>query len=345
MERTNPVFYAHDARFEAHRAQGPHPERPERLRAIHAGLLAPLTRAGAAALAPREAQTEELLRAHSPEHLTQLERALRRGSGYLDGDTFFSEGTREAAWLAAGAAADLGRTLAQHARASGVLLARPPGHHATRTRAMGFCLLNNVAIAAAAALAQGLARVVIVDWDVHHGNGTQAIFEEDPRVLMISLHQWPLYPGTGRSEEIGSGAGRGFTANVPLPAGSGSREYAAAMSQLVAPLIAQFAPELVLISAGYDAHEDDPLGGMQLRDADYGALTSELLAIGRGAGCERVGLVLEGGYDLGALERAGEATAKALLGTRYAFEEGAPARSAQQAIDATRRALGTRWML
>lgn len=340
------LFYVEDARFAEHYAPGgPHPECPARLEAVRAGLVAPLKESGATALTAREARDEELLRAHAPEHIETLERALRAGEGYLDADTFFSEGSRTAAWLAAGAAADLATTLCQQPNAAGVLAARPPGHHATATRAMGFCLLNNVAVAAHAALAQGLSRVAVVDWDVHHGNGTQAIFERDPRVLVISMHQWPLYPGTGASREIGQDAGRGTTANLPLPPGSGGPEYAAAMRRVVVPLLTQFAPELVLVSAGYDAHRDDPLGGMRLTDEDYGALTHAVWQASCQAGCTRLGLFLEGGYDLGALERAGYATAQALLGKPHALDEGRPNPAALRSIDETRAALASHFQL
>jgi acetoin utilization deacetylase AcuC-like enzyme len=337
------LLYVDDRRFDAHRAPSVHPEAPARLAAIRSGLIAPLRDAGAEQLEARAARPEELLRIHSAEHLAQLERALQEGEGYLDADTFFSAGTREAAWYAAGAACTLGERLAHSAEAAGVLALRPPGHHATRTRAMGFCLVNNVAAAAAAALASGLARVAIVDWDVHHGNGTQAIFEADPRVLMISLHQWPLYPGSGRSEEIGAGPGLGYSVNLPLPPGCGSREYRAALEQVVAPVLRQYRPELVLISAGFDAHADDPLGGMSLRDQDFGALTAALWRESRDLGCRRLGLVLEGGYDLGALERSGDAVARALLGEEFELDASPPGVRAQQAIDATRRALTPHW--
>jgi len=339
------LLYVDDHRFDDHLAPGPHPECPERLTAIRAGLVEPLRLAGAARMMAREPTKAELLRVHAEEHLDALERGLSRGEGNLDADTFFSRGSRECTWLAAGAAAELGTQLAQTDELAGVLALRPPGHHATRTRAMGFCLVNNVAVAAAAALDAGLSRVAIVDWDVHHGNGTQAIFEADPRVLMVSLHQWPLYPGSGRSEEIGVGEGKGFTVNLPLPAGSGGREYRAAMSQVVLPILAQQRPELILVSAGFDAHVDDPLGGMALRDQDFGALTSLLWDHGRALGCKRLGLVLEGGYDLGALERAGNAVAEALLGARSELDPSAPSVRAQQAIDTTRHALSSHWEL
>jgi acetoin utilization deacetylase AcuC-like enzyme len=333
------LFCIDDPRFDGHLSPAGHPECPERLSAVRKGLVAPLLAGGASLITPREATYEELLRAHTEQHVQSLEYALALEQGYLDADTFFSRGSRTAAWLAAGGAAELGARLAGSAEPlAGVLTARPPGHHATDARAMGFCLINNVAVAATSALASGLSRVVILDWDVHHGNGTQAIFEADPRVMFFSLHQWPQYPGTGKAEELGTGDARGNTINVPLPTGSGPTEYAAAFRSIVLPRLRGFAPELVLVSCGFDAHADDPLGGMALRDEDYGAMTNVVWQAANDVGCSRLGIVLEGGYDLGALERSGMSVAQALLGTATDLLEGPVTGSAQRAIDATRRA-------
>lgn len=333
------LFCIDDPRFDGHLSPSGHPECPERLSAVRKGLVTPLLAGGAQLLRPREATYEEILRVHTEQHLQSLEYALALEQGYLDADTFFSRGSRTAAWLAAGGAAELGMRLAGSAQPmAGVLTARPPGHHATDARAMGFCLINNVAVAAASALASGLSRVAILDWDVHHGNGTQAIFEADPRVLFFSLHQWPQYPGTGRSDELGSGDARGNTVNVPLPSGSGPAEYAETFRSIVLPRLRAFAPELVLVSCGFDAHGDDPIGGMALRDEDYGAFTSAVWQAAGAVGCHRLGLVLEGGYDLGALERSGASVARALLGQESQLVEAAVMATAQRAIDATRRA-------
>jgi acetoin utilization deacetylase AcuC-like enzyme len=339
MPRPRQLFYVDEPHFDRHVAQGHHPECPERLSALRRGLIAPLRAAQATRIAARMAKTEELTPAHDAAHIEQLERALARGAGQLDPDTYFSAGTRAAAWLAAGAAVQLAEELWAAESAAGVLLGRPPGHHATRSRAMGFCLLNNVAIAAYRALALGAQRVAIVDWDVHHGNGTQDIFADDPRVLFVSLHQWPLYPGTGQSSEIGTGAGRGTTINLPLPAGARVGDYAAAFEQVVLPALAQFAPELILVSSGFDAHEEDTLANMALRDEDFGAMTTSLWELAERLGAARLGLVLEGGYALGALERAGDHVARALLGASSALPPGAPSPDARRAIDATRTAL------
>jgi acetoin utilization deacetylase AcuC-like enzyme len=339
------LFCVDDPRFDRHRAEGSHPERPERLSAIRRGLVTTLREGGAELVTPREASDEELLRVHSDEHVASLESAFAQGAGYLDPDTFFSEGSRAATRLAAGGGAQLGARLMESARIMGVLAGRPPGHHATRTRAMGFCLLNNVAVAAAEALERGAKRVAIVDWDVHHGNGTEAIFEADPRVLFISLHQWPLYPGTGKSRDIGSGAGTGTTINLPLPSASTGADYAQAMRQVVLPALAQFAPDALLVSSGFDAHHNDPLAGMSLQDEDFGAFTSAMWQLAEQLGKARLGIVLEGGYDLGALERASRAVGDALLGKRFELDPGKATPAAQRVIDDTRKALSGHFQL
>jgi acetoin utilization deacetylase AcuC-like enzyme len=340
MSAKSPVLFClDDARFDAHKDRGPHPEQPARLAAVRRGLVETLSAGGAELVAPREADEAELLRVHTPEHLALLDRMFAEGQGHIDGDTFFGPGSRTAAWLAAGAGAQLGERLMREEAAIGVLTARPPGHHATKSRAMGFCLLNNVAVAAAAALARGAERVAILDWDVHHGNGTQAIFEDDPRVLFISLHQWPLYPGTGRSDEIGAGAGQGSTVNLALPGGSQGKDYGAAFRHVVLPALQQFDADVLLVSSGFDAHRDDPLAGMGLSDDDFGAFTRAAWQLTERLGKPRLGVVLEGGYDLAALERASRAVGEALLGKHYALDEGVIGAHAERAIDATRRAL------
>jgi acetoin utilization deacetylase AcuC-like enzyme len=339
------LFVLDDARFDAHAARVPHPEQPARLAAIRRGLVAPLLKGGATPLTPRLAREDELTRAHAPEYVSALGRALDRGHGQLDEDTFYSEGTHTAAWLAAGGAAQLAEQLMASESAAAVLAARPPGHHATGAQAMGFCLLNNVAVAAHAALAAGAERVAILDWDVHHGNGTQAIFESEPRVLFASLHQWPLYPGSGRSDEVGRDEARGTTLNLPLPPGSSSRDYAVAFARVVLPVFEQFRPDLLLVSCGFDAHRQDPLGGMQLGHDDYGAMTELVWKLSEQLGRARLGIVLEGGYDLDALEQAGHSVAQALLGTHFELEHGAVQASTERAVDGTRRALDPFWSL
>jgi acetoin utilization deacetylase AcuC-like enzyme len=227
----------------------------------------------------------------------------------------------------------------------GIALLRPPGHHAEPGRPMGFCLLNNIAVAAHAARAAGARRVAIVDFDVHHGNGTQAAFYDDPDVLFVSLHQYPLYPGTGAPREVGAGAGRGRTVNLALPPEQGPETYGAAFRQVVVPVLDAFGADVVLVSAGFDAHARDPLAQMELDSAGFAALTSALVAHAERAGHGRVGLLLEGGYDLVALEQSVAAVTRALRGERTELPTGKVPSSASDAIAATRAALSPFWTL
>jgi acetoin utilization deacetylase AcuC-like enzyme len=332
-----------DPSFERHRAPRKHPECPERLAAARGGLFAAIPAAARAPIAVREASDEEIARVHPAEHVRELERVLRgaearRSYDAIDADTYVGPGTRQAAWRAAGGAAELGRALVAGTKRAFALV-RPPGHHAEPARAMGFCMLNNVAIAAASARAAGARRVAIVDWDVHHGNGTQEAFERDPDVLFVSLHQWPLYPGTGAPGEVGIGKGAGTNANVALPPGSGPEEYGDAFRRLVLPLVRGFAPDVVLVSAGYDAHASDPLASMRLDAPSYGAMATSLCDLAEELGHGRVGFFLEGGYDLGALEESVAATARAAMGERVLLADGSASPTARAAIDTTLRAL------
>ncbi|HEX2879328.1 MAG TPA: histone deacetylase [Polyangiaceae bacterium] len=300
---TVPLAVLRSPLFREHYAQHSHPECPERLIAAEAGLNAALAthpELCVVEVTPRAATREELLRAHSSELLSELD-AIRGRTGHLDGDTFFSAGSLEAAEHAAGGALALVDTLLDGRAQLGLGLVRPPGHHATREQAMGFCLLNNVALAAAHALARGKSRVLIFDWDVHHGNGTQDIFYGDPRVLFCSTHQFPWYPGTGRHSEVGEGKGRGFTVNVPLSAGATDAVELTVVDTVLLPLLRQYQPELILVSAGYDAHRNDPLGGLRFGEQGYGALSQRLSAVAHELGVP-IALLLEGGYDLSALQ-------------------------------------------
>lgn len=284
-----------DPLFCEHLAPAGHPERPERLHAARAAIAHSDLSMRRLDLATRPASIDELARIHAPSYLEALGQ-LAGQAGYLDEDTFYSEASVSAAWAAAGAALVMTGALLERRAEFGLALVRPPGHHARPTGAMGFCLLNNVAVAAAQARAAGLSRVAIVDFDVHHGNGTQEAFYRDPSVLYVSLHQSPLYPGTGAAEECGAGDGRGYTVNVPLSAGAGDAAYGAAIERIVAPVLESYQPELLLFSAGFDAHTRDPLAQMQLSDAGFQSVVRRTLgAIRPDVG---VGLVLEGGYDL-----------------------------------------------
>jgi acetoin utilization deacetylase AcuC-like enzyme len=288
-----------DPRFARHVPLGHHPERPERLTAARAAVAA--VDAGFLRVAPRAASHEELARVHEPIFLERLTR-LRGQEGHLDADTYVSPESVDIAWLAAGSLVAMVDALIDGPVSKGVALIRPPGHHARPSQAMGFCLLNNVAVAAAHARARGLQRVAVVDWDVHHGNGTQEIFWRDQGVLYLSTHQFPFYPGTGAVDERGEGDGEGYTVNVPLAAGGGDAVYRGAFERVVLPVLEQYAPELVLVSAGFDAAARDPLAQMQLSDQAFGWMAGELARLADKSAGGRMALVLEGGYDLVALQ-------------------------------------------
>ncbi len=305
-----------DGVFERHDTGPGHPERRARIRAVRDGLLATELVKRCLRVEPCRADDEQLLRVHPLEHIQRIERAVEAGAGCVDStDTTISRHSAEVARLAAGSVATLAVQVAQGIVDSGFAAVRPPGHHAERDLAMGFCLYNNVAIAVEHLRATGgVRRVLICDWDVHHGNGTQHLFEEDPDVFFFSLHQWPLYPGTGARDEVGRGAGHGSTLNHPLAPGSGDVEFLAALKDDLVPAGDRFRPEIVFISAGFDAHRDDPLGGLLVSTEAYGQATRVVLeAASRWCG-GRVVSVLEGGYDLPALAGSAAAHVAALLG-------------------------------
>lgn len=260
------------------------------------------------------ASDEQLLRVHSRRHLSTVALAAERNA-HLDADTYVGSDSEQAARLAAGGLCNVVGAVLSGQAANGFALVRPPGHHATPDRGMGFCLYNNVAIAARAAQAEhGIERVLIVDFDVHHGNGTQDAFYEDGSVLFFSTHQYPYYPGTGHWRDTGRGAGAGATANVPFPAGVGDAGYAAAFDLVLAPLARRFRPQLILVSAGYDAHWNDPLASMQLSIAGYASLVDRLLALARELCQGRIVFTLEGGYHLEVLAHAVLTTLRQLDG-------------------------------
>ena len=290
-------------RFDEHTTPPGHPERPERARAMYA-VAERWMRKGGDVRPPRPAARDELARVHTPDYLDLVE-SVRGTPSQLDPDTYTSPESVEIAALAAGAAIDAAR-LAREGTPSFAFV-RPPGHHAEPDKAMGFCLYNNIAVAAADLLASGSSKVAIVDIDVHHGNGTQWAFYDDPRVLFISSHQFPFYPGTGAADETGSGAGKGYTINIPLAAGAGDAEYDQAYGEIVLPALRTFQPEVLLISAGFDTWIHDPLAGMRVTADGFAHIFDHLRAAAEATCGSRVMLVTEGGYDLDGLTAGLEA--------------------------------------
>jgi acetoin utilization deacetylase AcuC-like enzyme len=312
MGKTGLVY--HPAYLEHDMGAG-HPESPHRLRSIMQQLEQSGTSARLVQVAPRKAEDEWITQVHSSSYVASLNRhAPTSGRVSLDPDTLMSPGSLNAAYLAAGGALAAVDAIMANQVQHVFCAVRPPGHHAEAGRAMGFCLFNNVAIAARYVQKKyGLSRVLIVDWDVHHGNGTQHSFEDDPSVLFFSTHQYPHYPGTGRATERGKGAGEGFTINVPMQAGEGDEEYHAIFLKSLVPAADDFKPEFVIISAGFDAHKDDPLASMGLTEAGYADLTEIVAGIAKRHAKGRILSSLEGGYNLRALAASVEAHIKALL--------------------------------
>ena len=298
------------ARFAEHQTPPGHPDCPERAEVMDA-VAARWRKRGGEVAAPRAATHEQLARVHDADYLRRVSETFGRAV-VLDPDTYTSPESHDIALLAAGAAVDAVERVLGGSHQTAFALVRPPGHHAERNRSMGFCLFNNVAVAAKHARTLGAERVAIVDFDVHHGNGTQHAFDADPDVLYVSTHQSPYYPGTGGSDEIGVGAGKGFTVNLPLEAGAVDDDYRLVFTDIIVPVLRQFGPALLLVSAGFDAHERDPLGSMRLTAASFGAMTSELRRVAEDCCGGRMAFVSEGGYDLPALAASLDASVEIL---------------------------------
>ena len=300
MTRTVGFFYSD--RFLDHAPPRGHPERPDRLRAITGHLRTTDVWKRLVVRAPSPATPAQVRTVHAASHLDFVRSVCESGGGFLDeGDTHAVAQSYDVALLAAGAGILAVDAVLKRKLDAAFCAVRPPGHHAERDRPMGFCLFNNVAIAARHALAvHGIERVAILDWDVHHGNGTQHLFEDDPSVLYMSLHRYPFYPGTGARTERGKWKGEGYTLNIPLPAGTGEVRYLEAFANEIVPALESFAPGLLIISAGFDAHRDDPLGGMNLTEESFAQFTRMVRDIAP------IVSMLEGGYDLEALGRCVE---------------------------------------
>jgi acetoin utilization deacetylase AcuC-like enzyme len=340
-----PLTLISSQRFAEHQTPPGHPERPERAQVMDA--VASRWRAGGGeVVAPREATHEQLARVHDGPYIQRISE-LRDRAMALDPDTYTSPETYEISLLAAGAAIDAAERTMSASHSCTLALVRPPGHHAEHAHAMGFCLFNNVAVAAAHARQRlGAKRVAIVDYDVHHGNGTQHMFERDASVLYVSTHQYPYYPGTGAVEEIGSGPGEGFTVNLPMASGSTDVDYEHVFDRVALPILRQYSPDLILVSAGFDAHERDPLATMRATETGFAAMTMGLRRVADECCHGRLALVTEGGYDLRALDASLEAVVQTLAGPAHepkwpAAE--APSSRGRAAADAAVQALRRYW--
>ncbi|HEX9788741.1 MAG TPA: histone deacetylase [Candidatus Binatia bacterium] len=317
MERTAVVV---DQEYLKHFPGDTHPERPERVQVL-LDLAARLDPPKFALLPPRPATRAEVEQTHGADHVRLVESTSTVNRYALDGDTVTCRDSFAVALLAVGGFLNLLDSIAAGESANGIALVRPPGHHALRNRAMGFCLFNTMAIGAEyLKRTRNVKKIMIVDWDVHHGNGTQDAFYDDPSVLFISTHQFPYYPGTGAVTEVGAGAGAGYTINVPLPAGCGDREYLQVFHDVVVPAAEKFRPEWLLVSAGFDPHRRDPLGGMEVTEQGFAMMARVLIAQAKKFADGRIAFLLEGGYDLAALRHS----VAAVLAELQAPEASAP---------------------
>lgn len=300
-----------DPRFREHDPGRGHPERPERIQVLEE-MLADWTGPRLDRIEPRLAEAGEIQTAHSASLFDRVRETDGVDHSRIDADTATSARSYEVALLAAGGFLQTVDAVIDGVAKNAFAFVRPPGHHATGSQSMGFCLFNNVAVAAKHLRARGYERVAIVDFDLHHGNGTEAIFYDDPSVLYASLHQYPYYPGTGAAEDLGTGAGRGYTVNIPFSAGVGDAGYLLAFDEILCPVLQQFQPEFLLISAGFDCHARDPLGGMQVTEAGVAGMADRLLRVADEICDGRLAAVLEGGYDLNAIRSSAQTMLEAM---------------------------------
>jgi acetoin utilization deacetylase AcuC-like enzyme len=318
MDVTRRISVIEDPRFRNHIAPDGHPEAPERLLAVGKTLSEWEQRLPNALerRAPRPASDEEILRVHTADHLRRIQDAVKHAPARLDADTFVSSESFEVARLAAGSCVGLAIEIAKGDALCGFAALRPPGHHAEADHAMGFCLFNGVAIAARALQQElGIEKVLILDWDVHHGNGSQHSFAEDPSILYVSTHQFPFYPGTGAADEAGLGVGYGATVNIPMPAGCGDPEYIGVLQQLFTPIALEFDPDFILVSCGFDAHRSDPLGSMEISEAGFRGMTQIVREVAETACNGRIAYILEGGYSAQGLAEGTAAVLSGMLET------------------------------
>jgi len=308
-----------DERYQHHQTTPGHPECPERL-GVLLELMSNYERDGLIKIEPRWATQQELTWNHHPDHVQGLAATAGQDQFAFDLETTTSAQSYEVACLAVGGLLNLLDAIMTGKANNGFAFVRPPGHHAEYNQAMGFCLFNNVAIGAHHLRTKhNLERVLILDWDVHHGNGTEHSFYDDPNVMYMSLHQWPHYPGTGAAEDVGRGEGAGFNVNIPLPAQCGDGDYIAMFEEILDPIARQFDPQFILISAGFDAHADDPLAGMHVSETGFAAMTRILMNIAKDHSENRCAVLLEGGYHLNALQNSAKSVLDELSGVKLDY--------------------------
>lgn len=331
-------------KFKEHQTGEGHPDSPARIGAVERALKAPSLSGILHSLQPRPALREEVLLVHTDRLYDEILATRRQERTYLDDDTVTSPESADVALLAAGSVLVAVDAVLEGRVDNAFALVRPPGHHAKPDKAMGFCLFNNVAIAAQYALRkQGLERVLILDFDLHHGNGTQKAFYTSPEVLYTSSHQFPYYPGTGAVEETGKDAGEGFTLNVPMPPGMGDAGYVQIYRDIFVPVGKEFDPHMILVSAGFDTHEQDPMGGMRVTQAGFAALAGEILSLADAACGGKVVFALEGGYNLAGLERSLVSVLEVMSAVHEGSQRFEASEPAEELIESVRQVHGKFW--